>query len=363
MKRFLALAVIGLVGAFPAWANSIASVVVRDSGDIYFSDYVRDRIWKVDARGELTVALAHRHTFHLVHDVDGTIYGESRSARGGAEATIWRLDASGRSDEVFRPAQWGRSVSYRGTVFTIDRKGSLIFVRDCQLVRMTAEGLVPLTSGRCAENAWSNEVIVYGHLHGSLAWGPDDTLYFSDGRTIRRIASDGAVTTMTGKPTTLFAPPQPGEERFDALMGLDVDARGTVYAADQRRRAILRFGPDGRATVVVRLGLFWSPTALAVSGGSVYVLVNLRFVTPAFLSGAFGNPTLQRISEDGRIRNDRDRPRPTAVTLPPGLIVESFLLRESIRRSPGPGPPGAPVSAIPRATSSSAPPGAAERGR
>jgi hypothetical protein len=303
MNRFRALAILGLwAAAFPGVANSIASVVVGDAGDVYFSDYVRDKIWKVDTRGELTVALAHRHTFHLVRDADGTIYGESGAFRGRAPATIWSLDVAGRSDEVFRSVQRGRSESYRGTVFTIDRRGNLLFVRDCQLVRLSAEGLVPMTSGRCTENAWSNKVIVYGHLHGSLAWGPDDTLYFSDGRSIRRIAPGGRVTTMTGKETTLFAPPQTGEERFDALMGLAVDARGTVYAADRRRRVVLRFAPDGRAAILAQLGLFWSPTALAVSGGDVYVLVNLRFPTPAFLSGTFGNPTLQKISEDGRIR-------------------------------------------------------------
>ena len=84
-------------------------------------------------------------------------------------------------------------------------------------------------------------------------------------------------------------------------MGLAVDERGNVYAADRDSRSILRFHPDGTTDVVARLGMFWSPTALALSGSSIYVLVNLRFPTPGFLAGVFGNPTLQKVSADGRI--------------------------------------------------------------
>ena len=301
MKRVLVGAALGLAllsGA--ARANSLASVVVASNGDVYFSDYVRDKIWKVDAAHEISAVLSNVHTYHLVRDAAGAIYGEHRPLHG--DASIWRLEPDGRRDEVFRSVRRGRAASYPGTLFTIDPQGNLLYLKDCQIVRLGEDGgLVPVTRHRCVGSTWSDDARVYGHLHGSMVWDAAGMLYFSDGRTIRRVSPEGAVTTLAGKPTTLFADPRPGEERFDKLMGLAIDAHGTLFAADQRRRVILRFGPDGKATRVAKLGMFWSPIGLAASGDDVYVLVNLRLPTPGFLAGALGNPTLQKISPDGRI--------------------------------------------------------------
>jgi sugar lactone lactonase YvrE len=303
VRRLLAGTLLAaILGASPAAANSVASIVVADNGDVYFSDYVRDKVWKLDADGALSASLSNVHSYHLVRDAAGTIYGEHRSPRGG-DPTIWRLKADGSRDEAFRGTRHGATSSYRGTLFTIDPQGGLLYLRDCQLVRLGDDGgLVPLTRHRCARFAWTDHALIYGHLHGSMAWAPDGTLYFSDGRSIRRVAPDGAVTTLSGKPTSLFGDPKAGEERFDMLMGLAVDSDGILYAADGRRRAILRFEPGRKPTVVARLGMFWSPIGLATFGNDVYVLVNLRFPTPGFLSGAFGNPTLQKISGNGRIQ-------------------------------------------------------------
>lgn len=295
------LALVLVLSAAGARANSIASIVVERNGDVYFSDYVRDKIWKVDGTGVLSVALSNRHGSHLVLDGSGAIYGENRPNRGG-DATIWRLEPGGAAEEVFRPVRRGRAASYRGTVFTIDARGALLYLKDCQIVRLGEDGeLRALTQRECHENAWSDPLIVYGHLHGSLAWGPDGALYFSDGRTIRRVRSDGEVTTLDGRPTSLFAGRLSGEGRYESLMGLAVDERGNVYAADKESRTILRFRPNGKTELVAQLGMFWSPIALALSRTGVYVLVNLRFPTPGFLSGVFGNPTLQKITPDGRI--------------------------------------------------------------
>jgi hypothetical protein len=300
VNRALVGAALGLLLSAAARANSLASVVVASNGDVYFSDYVRDKIWKVDAAHAVSAALSNVHTYHLVRDADGVIYGENRPQRG--DASIWRLEPDGRRDEVFRSVRRGQAASYQGTLFTIDPRGSLLYLKDCQIVRLGDDGgLIPVTRQRCLGSAWTDDARIYGHLHGSMAWDGAGTLYFSDGRTIRRVAPDGAVTTLAGASTTLFADPRPGEERFDKLMGLAIDRHGIVFAADQRRRVILRFEPDGKAIVVAKLGMFWSPIGLAVSGDEVYVLVNLRLPTPGFLAGAIGNPTLQKISRGGRI--------------------------------------------------------------
>jgi hypothetical protein len=115
------------------------------------------------------------------------------------------------------------------------------------------------------------------------------------------VRADGSVTTLSGRPASLFGEPQVGEPLFASLAGLAVDGRGRIVAADRERREIVRIGKDGRSAVLARLGVFWSPIALALAGDDVYLLVNLRFETPGFLSGVLGNPTLQRLSPDGHL--------------------------------------------------------------
>lgn len=60
VKRTLVGTILGaLLAASVATANSVASIVVSDNGDVCFSDYVRDKIWKISARGKLSVALSN----------------------------------------------------------------------------------------------------------------------------------------------------------------------------------------------------------------------------------------------------------------------------------------------------------------
>ena len=285
----------------PARANSIASVVVDRAGHVYFSDYVRNRVWKIETDGRLTDWVRGKHTHHLVIDENGTLYGENIIPRGTAQE-IWEMTAEGTLTNVFRARRMGHASSYRGTVFTIDKSGTLLYLRDCQIVRLTAEGeLQPWAGRRCGGDVWGSDTLRYGHLHGSMVWGPKGILYFSDARSVRRVAPDGSVTTLTGKPIALFADPQPEERRFNSAMGIAVDESGNVYVADRRDRSVVRLTSDGKEKVVARLPFFWSPTGLGRAGNDLYVVANLRFPTPGFLSGVIGNPAIFKITPDGHV--------------------------------------------------------------
>jgi sugar lactone lactonase YvrE len=284
-----------------ARANSIASVVADRAGHVYFSDYVRNRVWKVEPDGRLTEWVRRKHTHHLVADENGTLYGEDVPPRGGTPE-LWEMTPEGVLTDVFRARRMGHAASYRGTVFTIDKSGTLLYLRDCQIVRLTAAGeLEPWAGRRCGGDVWASDTLRYGHLHGSLAWGPNGVLYFSDARTVRRVAPDGSVTTLSGRPVTLFADPQPDERRFDRAMGIAVDGSGNIYVADRRDRSIRRLTPNGKETTVARLPFFWSPTGLGRAGDDLYVVANLRFSTPGFLSGVIGSPAVFKITPDGRL--------------------------------------------------------------
>jgi glucose/arabinose dehydrogenase len=282
-------------------ANGIATVVVDRSGSLYFSDYIRNRVWKVAPGGALSVWVRGKHTHHLVLDDNGVVYAEQVPPAGGA-AELWEASPDGRVSDLFRAGRRGQSATYRGTVFTIDRSGTLLYLRDCQIAKLTADGRLEAWAGRrCSGDVWKSDTLRFGHLHGSLAWGPDGTLYFSDARSVRRVAPDGTVTTLGGKPATLFADPQPGEARFDRAMGLAVDSRGNVFVADSRDRAVKRVEKDGSTTIVGRLRFLWSPIGLGLSGETLYVVANLRIPTPGFLAGVVGNPSVFSLTPAGKL--------------------------------------------------------------
>jgi streptogramin lyase len=49
-------------------ANSVSTIVVDNSGRVFFSDYLRNRIWTIDPEGHRTILPAEIHTHHLALD-------------------------------------------------------------------------------------------------------------------------------------------------------------------------------------------------------------------------------------------------------------------------------------------------------
>jgi hypothetical protein len=294
--RAIAAAAISLALSRAATANSIASVVVRSDGEILFSDYRGNRIWGVRPDGSLRVVLASHHTHHLALGPVGSVWGEHVNPDGSV-ASLWSLDRDGGRRELLAPRRRPDPAAYEGTVFTAEGE-ELVFLRDCQIVRGRVGGEYRVwAGGRCGGPAWDDDKVRYGHLHGSLARGPDRTLHFSDSRTIRRISKEGGVSTLGGRPTGLFAAPLPRERVFDRVMGLAVDWSGCLYVAERRDRTIREIAA-GRERVVARLPAGWTPIGLAFADGSIYALAEPRF-PPA--RAWMDSERLLRVSSGGKI--------------------------------------------------------------
>ena len=119
-----------------------------------------------------------------------------------------------------------------------------------------------------------------------LAMAADGTLYVADAgdnNRIRRIGSDGTVTTLAGFEEG-FADGEGSAARFDTPSGLALDRSGNLYVADTGNHAIRKITPWGMVSTVAGTGVagfrdgvaaqaqFNGPIGVAVDAhGNVYV--------------------------------------------------------------------------------------------
>lgn len=131
----------------------------------------------------------------------------------------------------------------------------------------------------------------------------DGNVYVSSGSTIRKITTDGRVTTIAGAWRTAGADDGPGvAARFLGAAGVAVDIAGNVYVADSNNHTIRKINPTGEvSTMAGTAGIsgsadgtgatarFNMPYGIAVDGmGNVYV-------------GDVGDHTIRRITASGTV--------------------------------------------------------------
>ena len=85
-----------------------------------------------------------------------------------------------------------------------------------------------------------------------VAVGPNDVIYVADtgNHCIRRVATDGSVTTLAGGGTAGFADGSATTARFNSPQGVAVDAGGIVYVADTNNHRIRRIDSNGNVTTL-----------------------------------------------------------------------------------------------------------------
>lgn len=111
-----------------------------------------------------------------------------------------------------------------------------------------------------------------------LAAGADGSLYYTHDRTLRKISERGIVSTVAADVTVpaCVAIPGIGPATRPYLRGLDVAPNGTVFVAAAGCGAVLEITTAGQVTPILRTVSPYSPTAVAVSNGEVYVLEYLH---------------------------------------------------------------------------------------
>jgi hypothetical protein len=267
-----------MVGLLPAplVAHPGSGIVVDRLGQVYFVD-TGSGLWKVDTRGVLVRIAAPR--FHwLTLDADDRF-------------TSARLP-SGSTGDITRVGAAPTLLLASDYPITIARDGNLYY--PSRRANGTALDVLRVEpSGRSAVLV----AVALPYLNG-LATGPDGSLYFTENKAIRRVNSSGGVSTIVSHVALSTCPRIPGNEPKDPLLrGLAVDSSGTVFVAASGCGSLLKVTPSGQVSTLLQLEAPWSPTAVALFRGDIYVLEYLHTAVEDRLQWL---PRVRKISADGK---------------------------------------------------------------
>jgi hypothetical protein len=266
------------LGLLPATlpAHPGSGIVVDRLGQVYFVD-TGSGLWKIDTRGVLVKVTAPR--FHWM-----TLDADDRFASA-------RLP-SGSAGDITRVGSAPTLLLASDFPLAIGRDGNLYYPSR----HSGGAGLDLLR----AEPAGRNSILAslsLPHLNG-LAAAADGSLYYTENRAIRRVNPKGEVSTVVAHVALSACARIPGNDpNAPQLRGLAVDSGGTVFVAASGCGSVLKVTPDGRVSTVLQLDGPWSPTAVALFHGEIYVLEYLHTAVEDRLQWL---PRVRRISADGK---------------------------------------------------------------
>lgn len=161
----------------------------------------------------------------------------------GASGSTGSTDGTGAAARFRRPIDLARDS--HGNIYVADADNHTIR-------KITRDGVVTTWAGQAGSAGYEDGVAAQArfNLPGHIAVDASGNAYVSDAsHRIRKITSDGVVTTLAGGRESSGSMDGPGTQaRFNSPGGLAVDNAGNVYVADFANHTIRRIGADGTVT-------------------------------------------------------------------------------------------------------------------
>ena len=135
-----------------------------------------------------------------------------------------------------------------------------------------------------------------------LAAGPDGSLYVACPNAILKVTMEGVVTTLVhpvvvkDRDDDLAKGSQARAFHSPYLRGIDVTEDGTLYAAVNGCRCVVKITTEGKVETVLKAEKPWSPTGVAVRRQDVFVL---EYTNPDKESGWV--PRVRKLGSEGKV--------------------------------------------------------------
>jgi sugar lactone lactonase YvrE len=349
---------------------SLSGVAADDRGNIYIADYYNNRVRRVGSDGVITTlagtgpegfsgdggpaiqARLHRPNGVAV-DANRNVYITDgvRVRRVGLDGIITTV--AGTGEQGFSgdggPATQARLRSPRGVA--VDIKGNLYIadILDHRVRLVSPDGIITTFAGTGiagfsgdggpaaqAQLNWPTGVAVDAKGNVYIA----DT----DNHRIRRVGSDGVITTLAGMGTKGFS----GDgglalqAQLNRQIDVAVDTSGSVYIADAGNNRVRLVSPDGIITTFAGTGRSGfsgdgglalqarlNPVGVAVDvNGNVYIIDVVQIASGDVISV---NSRIRRMSPTGP--SDEDIPGPISLDLDPTPGDQQVRTQEGITAS------------------------------
>jgi sugar lactone lactonase YvrE len=294
--------------------NGMNSVTVDADGNVYTAEYLSHSIRKISPSGEVT-------TLAGIASTPGSNDGKGAGARFNGtygvtmdrtnsiivadtfNHSIRRITKDGVVTRIVGNPLDGRTVNglgnaarfYLPTSVGVDGAGNIYVAEPgSHVIRKVTPGLAVTTlAGLAGVNGSVNGVGGAARFYSpyGLAVTVEGVVYVADkdNHTIRRISTDGTVTTLAGLAGTSGSSDGVGSTaRFFNPYGVAVDQAGNVYVGDRDNHAIRKISPDGRVrTVAGKSGVsgsvdgrgsaarFNKPCGLVVTGSGAMFVADL----------------------------------------------------------------------------------------
>lgn len=240
-----------------------------------------------------------------------SIERNGKALRHEGPAFHWfALDAAGRFRRTPWPSIPGGEIRAVGNVPAIVLSSDVPVVIDddalyfperigddrIRIVRVSPDGtrsaraVLPIVRRGGSVITWLND----------LAAGPEDSIYYTEDTAVRKADAQGRVTTVANVTSVSNCVAIPGGEPGVGLYlrGLAVADDGTVYVAASGCGALLRISARGEVSTILRTAAPWSPTAVALFNGEIYVL---EYLHTASDNRREWLPRIRKIQRDGNV--------------------------------------------------------------
>jgi len=271
MRRLAALALIALAGLMvvvptaEAQGGATATVEVRvwqnvgDLEDIRISARPAGGDWRILGTIPLPLDETSDSGTYRYGNIDLDVPLPYRTSPATVEVRVWqRLGANERVYISARPAggDWGVLGTIRLLLDDGFSSSGTFQFGDIRLDVPVPGGGVTTLAGAAGDRGYSDgrgDEARFGaggrvvHYLG-LAVDVDGSVVVADGRAIRRIQSDGTVTTVAGGSTHGNRDGPAATARFDDAIDVAIDGDGAIYVADCLGRRIRKISPEGMVT-------------------------------------------------------------------------------------------------------------------